>query len=151
MKGSAGSVAVKAKGIGPPGRIASPAESSFGRAYREIYAALCGVHPHLRPWHFQWLSASFISQTFRDLLPPVSGKVLDVGCGEKPYRELFKAATEYVGLDVFAGPNVDIVVKPGEAWPLRSAHFDMLVCSQVLEHVADLDFTIAEIKRVVKK
>ncbi|HET7612911.1 MAG TPA: class I SAM-dependent methyltransferase, partial [Gemmatimonadaceae bacterium] len=91
-----------------------------------------------------------MTRTFRRLLPSLSGRVLDVGCGEKPYRRLFDQPAEYVGLDIAAGPQVDIVVQPGERWPLPDAHFDVLISNQVLEHVADLDFTLAEMKRVVK-
>jgi SAM-dependent methyltransferase len=151
MNASSGSIEANAGVIAHPSTSAAPVESSFGRAYRRIYSALCGVHPRLRPWHFQWLSAKFLSQTFRELLPPVRGRVLDAGCGDKPYRALFDGATEYVGLDVYAGPNVDIVVAPGEPWPLPDGHFDVLISSQVLEHVADLDFTVGEMKRVAKK
>ncbi|HJP58829.1 MAG TPA: hypothetical protein VJ865_02480, partial [Gemmatimonadaceae bacterium] len=105
-------------------RVASTAsggvvpESRAARAYRRIYSALCGIQPDLRPWHYQWLSATLLTRTFRALLPPLSGRVLDVGCGEKPYRALFDRPAEYVGLDIAAGPKVDIVVRPGERWPL---------------------------------
>ena len=30
----------------------------------------------------------------------ISGRVLDVGCGTKPYESLFSTATEYVGLEI---------------------------------------------------
>src|SRR5690349_21766165 len=30
----------------------------------------------------------------------ISGKVLDVGCGRKPYRRLFPQVREYVGLEI---------------------------------------------------
>lgn len=126
------------------------AESRAARAYRRAYSALCGIHPDLRPWHYQWLSARLLTQTFRDLLSPLSGRVLDVGCGDKPYRALFDHPAEYVGLDIAAGPKVDIVVQPGERWPLPDDHFDVLISNQVLEHVADLEFTLGEMKRVVK-
>jgi len=136
--------------VARPAADGAAPESRLGRAYRKVYSGLCGVHPRLRPWHYQWLSARLLTGTFRDLLPTLSGRVLDVGCGEKPYRDLFAAASEYVGLDVVAAPGVDIVVQPGETWPLPDRHFDVLISNQVLEHVADLDFTVSEIKRVVK-
>lgn len=32
-------------------------ESRLARAYRKVYETLCGRHPRLRPWHFQYLDA----------------------------------------------------------------------------------------------
>ena len=56
-----------------------------------------------------WISPFFIHKfyLYRDLKTIVrqaalSGRLLDVGCGEKPYEELFKSNTsikEYVGID----------------------------------------------------
>lgn len=80
---------------------------------------------------------------------PANYRLLDLGCGSKPYRSLFTGATEYIGLDIVPGPQVDIV---GEAWnlPFPDASFDVLISTQVLEHTRDLDLTIKEIQRVVK-
>ena len=78
------------------------AESRFGRTYRIIYDKLCGRYPNLRPWHFQWLDAYYLSRNLKRLLPTLGGRVLDAGCGSKPYREWFGPVTEYVGLVGFA-------------------------------------------------
>ena len=85
------------------------------------------------------------------MLPAFGGRVLDVGCGGKPYRSWFGAVTEYVGLDVVPGSSVDVVVSSNERWPLLDEHFDVLFSSQVLEHVENLEFTLLEMKRVLKK
>jgi SAM-dependent methyltransferase len=126
-------------------------ESALGRAYRVAYSRLCGEHPNVYPWHFQWLAGKYLYASLRKLLPGFSGKVLDAGCGEKPYRSWFGATTEYVGLDVFPGKNVDVLVDPSDPWPLPSDHFDVLLSSQVLEHVEHLDLTLGEMARVVKE
>lgn len=78
-------------------------ESRLGRLYRQTYEVICGKHPRLFPWHFQWLATFYLSRTLNTCLPHLAGRVLDVGCGEKPYRELFSQATEYVGIDVTEG------------------------------------------------
>ena len=75
-------------------------ESRLGRLYRTTYEAICGVHPRLFPWHFQWLGTVYLSSTLKQRLPHFKGRVLDVGCGNKPYRNLSSQATEYVGIDV---------------------------------------------------
>ena len=84
------------------------------------------------------------------MLPTLAGRVLDVGCGEKPYAQWLTSAHEHVGLDVYAGPAVDVLVQPQQPWPLDSQSFDAVLCTQVLEHVADLDQVLHEIDRVLK-
>lgn len=36
----------------------------------------------------------------RGLAPTLSGRLLDFGCGSKPYKRLFVNATEYIGVDI---------------------------------------------------
>ena len=104
----------------------------------------------MRPWHFQWLDAYYLHRDLKRLLPTLGGAVLDVGCGIKPYQGWFGPLHSYVGLDVVSGPQVDVVVKPDGSWPLPDEHFDVLLSTQVLEHVEDLDLTVKEIVRVLK-
>jgi SAM-dependent methyltransferase len=115
-----------------------------------VYSLICGEHPHARPWHFQWLDGYYLYRSLRRVLPTLSGRVLDAGCGNKPYRSWFGPVTEYVGLDIVPGPEVDVVVAPRERWPFSDAYFDVLLSSQVLEHVEDLNLTLSEMNRVVK-
>jgi SAM-dependent methyltransferase len=126
-------------------------ESMLGLAYRRIYDGICGRHPHLRPWHFQWLAGLGLYGQLRKILPTLDGRVLDVGCGSKPYKSWFRQVPEYVGLDVFPGSEVDVVVSPNESWPLADEYFDVLLSSQVLEHVEHLELTLAEMSRVLKR
>ena len=126
-------------------------ESKLGRAYRRIYQGFCGRHPYLLPWHFQYLDAFYLNRSLRQLLPTLTGRVLDAGCGGKPYRNWFGSVTEYVGLDVMPGPSVDVVVQSNEQWPLPNEYFDVVLSSQVLEHVEHLELTLAEMNRVLKR
>jgi SAM-dependent methyltransferase len=112
---------------------------------------LCGRHPRLLPWHFQWLDAYYLYRRLRQLLPTLGGVVLDVGCGGKPYRDWFGQVEKYVGLDVYPGSAVDVLIASDGSWPLPDEHFDVLLSTQVLEHVADLDLTLAETERVLKR
>ncbi|ATS17715.1 hypothetical protein BRW62_01970 [Parathermosynechococcus lividus PCC 6715] len=89
-------------------------------------------------------------RALRDQLPNLKGRVLDVGCGEKPYRPLFSQATDYVGIDVVEVEGADITVVPSGIWPLDDASFDVVFATQVVEHVQYLSHTLSEISRVCK-
>ena len=124
--------------------------SGRGRLYRAVYSALCGQSTRERPWHFQWLSTLPLHRWLSRLLPNYGGRVLDVGCGDKPYRTWFGEVHENVGVDVAAGPEVDVVTSPRERWPLPDRYCDVLLSTQVVEHVESLEIAVAEMKRVVK-
>jgi len=74
-------------------------------------------------------------------------RVLDVGCGVKPYRPFFATAREYVGVDVVENPHADLR-GPVEALPVEEASFDVVLCIQVLEHADDPATAIRELHRV---
>jgi len=77
-------------------------------------------------------------------------RLLDVGCGEKPYRELFAAyVSEHVGVDPVANPVAELQ-GPIEALPVEDASFDVALCAQVLEHVDDPARAASELSRVVR-
>jgi SAM-dependent methyltransferase len=75
-------------------------------------------------------------------------RVLDVGCGVKPYYPFFQPyASEYVGVDVVEGLGADLI-GPVEALPVEDGSFDLVVCSQVLEHCDDPAQAVRELRRV---
>lgn len=84
----------------------------------------------------------------------VRGKTLDIGCGRKPYRDLFRAS-EYIGLELDTPENratkAADVYYDGVAFPFADASFDSVVCNQVLEHVFEPDRFLGEISRVLKQ
>jgi SAM-dependent methyltransferase len=124
--------------------------SVLGGMYDRVYGALCGVHPNIRPWHFHWLGVKHLYADLRMVLPRLRGRVLDVGCRDKPYARWLTSATEHFGIDVHPGPKVDLVIAPGQQWQLESSSFDAVVCTQVLQYVADLEPFVSEMFRVLK-
>ena len=89
-------------------------------------------------------------------LPEFKGKVLDIGCGQSPYRYLLNAsATEYKGIDVieaasFDYVNKDITLFDGEIIPFEDNTFDAIICTEVLEHVYNYQTLVDEMYRVSK-
>jgi SAM-dependent methyltransferase len=76
--------------------------------------------------------------------------VADIGCGTRPYEEIFGPyAKSYVGVDVAPGPTVDVVAA-AESLPFDEARFDCVICTQVLEHADDPAAVTAEIFRVLR-
>jgi SAM-dependent methyltransferase len=77
-------------------------------------------------------------------------RLLDAGCGEKPYEPLFASrVAEYVGLDTAPHAHADLV-GPIESIPAEDGSFDVVLCIQVLEHVQDPARTIRELHRVAR-
>lgn len=76
----------------------------------------------------------------------------DVGGYMPPYRKLFTSQKwKYVGCDMVAGNNVDVVLKTPYRWKeLKSCSADVVISGQVFEHVEFFWLTIMEIMRVLK-
>lgn len=100
------------------------------------------LYLHLRPL---WLA-------LEEALVSCRGRVLDIGCGMQPYRPMFgPEISEYVGLDrlhEFAKPDV---VGSVEALPFADETFDVVLSTQVLEHVPEPERALAEAVRVLKR
>jgi SAM-dependent methyltransferase len=74
--------------------------------------------------------------------------LLDVGCGRKPYYPFFaRYAERYVGLDVPGNPEAEL---DGfvEDMPVEDGAFQVVLCSQVLEHCDDPARAVTELARV---
>lgn len=85
-------------------------------------------------------------------LPPGS-RVMDVGAGDAPYRELF-AHVEYVTVDWAESVHEDAsgsdVIASADALPLDDATFDAALLTQVLEHVPEPARVLGELFRVLR-
>jgi SAM-dependent methyltransferase len=79
------------------------------------------------------------------------GRLLDVGCGRKPYRALFGAPT-HLGVD---WPNslhqlsIDAAAS-AETLPFGASAFDTVLCTEVIEHLRHPAGAIEEMARVLK-
>jgi SAM-dependent methyltransferase len=77
-------------------------------------------------------------------------RMLDVGAGVMPYFPLFAdLASEYVGNDVAPRPGLTSI-SPIESLDQPDASFDVVLCTQVLEHVRRPQHALEEMTRVLK-
>ena len=104
---------------------------------------------------FQVLSVYRHLRRHRKLL---HGRIVDVGCGESPYRHLVSTTTQenYVGVDIqdavsFGYDRKDVVTFDGENLPFADDSFDSCLCTEVLEHVPEPTRLVDEMFRVMRK
>lgn len=81
--------------------------------------------------------------------PSAGETVVDIGCGDSPYRSMFEAkGLKYVGCDIDGA--ADVLITPNAPIPLPDGSADMVVSFQVLEHVWELEWYLGECKRLLK-
>ena len=119
-------------------------------------------HSPLNPY---WLEMVWLIRGMEFLAPHASGLALDIGCGERPYDELFVHRVDrYVGIEY--PPSADNLVSvwdildqlqgiidvfgDGQRLPVRDACVDTVLALEVLEHVPDAQACLAEAARVLK-
>ena len=108
-----------------------------------------------RSWRRRYLSPVLFG-LYAELLPCLrnyaTGAVLDAGCGVMPFREeMERLAASYQSLDVQRrAPEVDIIADLQDMPQVASETYDLVVCSEVLEHVPRPDRATAEVARILK-
>lgn len=104
----------------------------------------------INPFYF---ARADLHDAMTEFAPNLSGRLLDVGCGSKPYRSLF-TVDACIGLDIDSeaarSRGIADHFYDGNAFPFVDGSFDSVLCNQVLEHVFNPDEFLAEIARVLK-
>lgn len=109
------------------------------------------------PLNRNYITDVSLQKRLKETVPYVTGLVLDVGCGEKPYEPFFRSNIKaYIGIDLpmvhdFYSSDVHADVY-GNAYklPFKSASFDTVICTGVLSHVSEPQVVFAEFSRVLK-
>ena len=104
-----------------------------------------------------FLTRHRLNQALEKLLQPLANnecECLDVGCGDRPYEYLFEKGT-YIGVDVEkSGRSLDMkqpdLFYDGNTLPFDDGRFDLVMSTQVFEHVADPSALMLEMARVCK-
>ena len=101
-----------------------------------------------------WITRKLLLNGVLQHAPALKGKLLDFGCGAKPYRSLF-SVDEYIGVD-FQGEGHDHsneqidVYYDGKTLPFENDSFDSIFSTEVFEHVFNLPEMLDELNRVLK-
>lgn len=99
-----------------------------------------------------------ILKAVKDSFHVFEGDLLDVGCGQMPYRELImdgnRKVKKYIGLDLESSSihNTSVADLHWDAVtiPLSDNSVDSIMATEVLEHSFHPEQTLSEIHRVVK-
>lgn len=98
---------------------------------------------------------SCLARKIETISDKVSGRILDFGCGSKPYASLFVRAESYIGLDTQNSQHnhqhskIDVEFD-GETIPFEDNYFDAVVSFEVFQHIFSIDKVLAEISRVLR-
>jgi len=79
-----------------------------------------------------------------------NGVLVDYGCGSKPYRELFNSVKEYIGVDFEVTDPTDRQLSSDGSLPLENESADVVLSTQVLEHIADVRKYLNECARALR-
>lgn len=76
--------------------------------------------------------------------------LLDFGCADQPYRAEIPASVRYDGADLPGNPQASVTLNPDGTLPVPDASYDVVLSTQVLEHVDDPRSYLAECHRVLR-
>ncbi len=101
-------------------------------------------------WHLTCLRRA-IEEVIAEFLPSQpSGRLVDYGCGNMPYRPLFEPRLDdYVGCDFPGNETADRIMVDRDRAPVADGEADFVLSTQVLEHVAEPASYLAECRRML--
>jgi SAM-dependent methyltransferase len=100
-------------------------------------------------YRYLWRNLESAVKEAKSKSPSASRIVLDVGCGAKPYADLFSDC-RYVGVNYSTVDATPDVVADALHLPIASKSVDFVFCTQVLEHVPQPWVLMSECHRVLK-
>jgi SAM-dependent methyltransferase len=102
-------------------------------------------------WHPDWYVLRELGRAIRETLAGLDlkgARVLDYGCGTRPYEKWFSAAgARYQGADL-GGAN-EVRITPDGTLDVANASVEFVASFQVLEHVWDVQAYLREAHRVL--
>jgi SAM-dependent methyltransferase len=96
---------------------------------------------------------SFHKDLYNVIQKYASGKLVDIGCGNKPYEIWSEGkVSEYIGCDIVQSSSnkVDVLCEANNI-PLKSNSYDTILSTQVIEHVEDHQGLVNEAYRLLNQ
>jgi SAM-dependent methyltransferase len=88
----------------------------------------------------------------KNMTSETRANLLDFGCGSRPFKEIVGSLNfNYLGADIASIEQVDIVIEENGTLKLANEKVDVVLSTQVLEHIYDFDFYLKESHRVLKE
>jgi SAM-dependent methyltransferase len=119
-----------------------------------------GIHGERRynpkPWDYNFVLMRALARALEGLLSRhLQGKnlgtTIDFGCGTRPYEDLLSQFSEqYLGADLPDNRDADLHISPTGTVPFDTAKCDLVLSSQVLEHIIDVDSYLKECARLLR-
>lgn len=93
----------------------------------------------------------WVESRVKEIGPTPDSKVLEVGSCDinGSVRKLF-STQYYVGVDIQNGPGVNILLPNPKELIFKSRYFDVIVCTEMLEHAEFPEAMISEMYRVLR-
>jgi len=108
----------------------------------------------IKSLHHDLVLKYHINPILLELKEHARGKLVDIGCGEKPFYELLKnVVDEYIGVDhpetQHAKNKIDIFADAYNL-PFENDSFDTAILTQVIEHLEKPERALKEVYRILK-
>lgn len=110
-------------------------------------------------WYsFNRIVARGLRESLRETRAFATGTLLDVGCGNKPYLELFAdSVTSHLGIDLPPALSANKLLKQADLHadlrhplPVLDCSIDTVLCTEVIEHNPEPATLMSEMHRVLK-
>lgn len=118
------------------------------------------LSPQLTPQTMDsYIIRTAILDALKGVLPLLHGTLLDVGCGQMPYKPLLLAppsrVSNYLGLDLENGRYAERGPRPDLTWqgrniPLDDETVDCAIATELFEHLPEPEIVMSEILRVLR-
>ena len=112
------------------------------------------LHPsrfHSRFYHLTQLRDHVLRVVETYVKPLAAPVLIDYGCGDMPYRAFFTPyVKQYVGADLSENPVAEVILTDKGRLPETVGDADIVLSTQVLEHVDDPALYLDEAFRVLK-
>jgi SAM-dependent methyltransferase len=97
-----------------------------------------------------YIGIHLIERSVAFLAPQISGDLIDVGCGQQPYRKHFSHVRRKIACDYDATRGEVDFACPASDIPVAEQSFDAILCTEVLEHVPDPLAVWQEFHRILR-